>query len=59
MELEKEIKERLHNIERRLEQMQFEPVNSRPGWLNFLLAFVTVFILIVISVGVVSFLQGS
>ena len=62
MELEKEIKEineRLHNIEKRLEQMQFEPVKSRPGWLNFLLAFVTVFLIIVIIVGVVSFIQGS
>jgi hypothetical protein len=59
MEIEKELKEineRLNNIENKLNQLDYEPTDTRPAWLNVILSFVVVLIIILVAAGVFSFI---
>ncbi|AJS58826.1 hypothetical protein [Paenibacillus sp. IHBB 10380] len=55
MEIENELKkinERLENIEIKITQLNKEPIGERPAWLNFIVAFIVVFICILLFGGI-------
>jgi hypothetical protein len=61
VEIEKQLKalkERIERLEEQVESIQYEPPKSRPAWLDFLISFLVIFVIIMLTVGVVSFLSN-
>ncbi len=52
-----ELRERVEKLEERIEDMTYEPRGSRPFWMDFLFAFVTVLIGIMAITGIVLFIR--